>query len=547
MPALAGHTAMIREDIIFPDIDLGFLVSDEDLEHLGRLFDQEKINAYIKEEKEKCKQDPIWQWARANFFNEDETPWEMSPGELAIFKEILFRKNPRVEIITGTQYGKTITVSRAVLSRITSYAGDVLLLAPDQKRGHVFLNYMIKDTARNEYFAAKLEGMNIKENNLLTRLLTERSKTKLTYQIEGNDDQPRFGSVEIITCEAKRKENAVQAIMGFGGRTIIADEAALVDDAIDAAVLRMMAGKGDDTFLCKIGNPFFRNHFLADWLTPRYIKIYVDYHIALAEGRYTQKFLDEAMPKPNSAVFYLCEFPAGGIADAEGWMMLMSSDEIKLAMQEAPHFGEERAGCDVADEGNNESVIAKRSAGYAEILYSSDKIDPNAFAGQIILNVPKVKNKMFYIDRVGVGSGTYHRTKEVDRVDKLGMIITGVNAGEEANDKVLYSNKRAEMYWRAREWIKGGGKLSKDARWYQLAKIPYRPNSGGKIEIMPKKEMRSKKGIPSPDVADSLSLTFYDLPTGITLSDDEKFFLKKMAEKKRKSRQAGYGTRYVGH
>jgi hypothetical protein len=37
------------------------------------------------------------------------------------------------------------------------------------------------------------------------------------------------------------------------------------------------------------------------------------------------------------------------------------------------------------------------------------------------------------------------------------------------------------------------------------------------------------------------------MPTGITLSDDEKFFMKKMAEKKKKIIRGGYGTRYVGH
>ena len=539
---------MIREDFLFPNITLPQLVADEDLEHLGRLFDIDDIKAYIAKEQVRIRDDQMWKWARENFKNEDETPWEMSPGELEIFKAIVFRQHPRIEIVTCTQYGKTLTVSRAVLTRITSYAGNVLLLEPDQKRGKIFLNYMIQDTSRNDYFADKLQGVNIKENSMLIRLLTEHSKVKLTYHVVEDDDQPRFGSVEIITCEARRKDNAVTTIMGFGGRDIIADESALFDDAIDAAVIRMMAGKGEDTFLCKIGNPFFRNHFLADWKDRRYKKIFVDYQIALAEGRYVQSFIDEVMTKPNAAVFYLCEFPAGDVIDKDGWMMLMTSDEVKLCMQEAPHFGEERAGCDVADEGNNESIIVKRSSGYGEIIFASDKIDPIQFAGQIVLSVPKVKNKSYYIDRVGVGSGTYHRSVEVNRLDKLGMNITGVNAGEPAADPTKFSNRRAEMAWRGREWLKGGGKVSKDQRWFQLAKIPYRANSGGKIELMPKKEMR-KRGISSPDVADSLFLTFYDASTVMKMSDEEKFWYKKRAEEQRKraSGNQGIRTRYIGH
>jgi len=56
-------------------------------------------------------------------------------------------------------------------------------------------------------------------------------------------------------------------LWGSGGGLFISDESALVDDDIDSAIFRMLAGKGEDTFLCKVGNPFFRNHFLADWKT----------------------------------------------------------------------------------------------------------------------------------------------------------------------------------------------------------------------------------------------------------------------------------------
>lgn len=516
------------------------------LEDLGSVFNQKQVNDYIEKEINEIKKDRIWKWARNNFRNDDETPWEMSPGELAIFKQILFRKNPRVEIVSSTQYGKTLTVSRALLSRITTYQGEWMLVVPDMKRGKIIINYMIRDTANNEFFSNKLAGLSLNEGNmLLMRLLEEKSKVKLTYQVMEEDNIPRYGTAEIITADARRKQNAISSIMGFGGRNIIQEESSLMDDEVDSGIFRMMAGKGEDTFLVKIGNPFFRNHFLTTWKDSRYKKIFINNMIGLAEGRYMQEFLEEAKTKPNYEVLYDCKFPKSGSIDSKGWMQLLTDEEIKLAMQDGVHFGEEREGCDPSDEGTDHSVIIKRSQGYAEVLYDEEGGDAMQFAGPVVLNSEIINSKKIYIDRVGVGAATFHKVTEINRVTYQNKLkVVGVNAGETVNDK-QYFNKRAEMYWRTRQWIKNGGKLSKDNRWYELTKIKYQSNEKGQIVIMSKKDMRAL-GIQSPNVADSLSLTFYEPPTAIAITEDEKFFMKKMRQNQRKT-GSGYSLKPIGH
>ena len=52
---------MIREDFLFPMIDVG-LVSDDDLEHLGRLFDIDSIKEYIRQEKIRIRDDQAGPW-----------------------------------------------------------------------------------------------------------------------------------------------------------------------------------------------------------------------------------------------------------------------------------------------------------------------------------------------------------------------------------------------------------------------------------------------------------------------------------------------------
>lgn len=100
------------------------------------------------------------------------------------------------------------------------------------------------------------------------------------------------------------------------------------------------------------------------------------------------------------------------------------------------------------------------------------------------------------------------------------------------------------MYWRVREWLKQGGKLSKHPAWMQLATVKFRTvESKGVIEIMSKTIMHSKN-IPSPGVADALALTFYNPTTALAISEEEKFFMRKMREQKRR-KGGGYGLRMV--
>jgi len=302
----------------------------------------------------------------------------------------------------------------------------------------------------------------------------------------------------------------------------------------------MMAGKGEDTFLCKIGNPFFRNHFLATWKDERYAKIFINNMIGLAEGRYMPEFLEEAKDKPNYDILYDCKFPKAGAIDKDNWMQLLTEEEVRMAMADAPHFGEEREGCDPSDEGTDHSVIVKRSQGFAEILYDEQGGDAMQFAGPVVINSQIINSKRIYIDKVGVGNTTYRKVVEVNRVTYENKLkVFGVNAGESSDDK-KYFNKRAEMYWNVRKWIKNGGRLSKDNRWLELAKIKYKTTEKGSIQIMSKPLMRAHN-IPSPNVADSLSLTFYDSETALKMTDEEKFFYKKMAQNKRK-RGSGYSV-----
>ena len=343
---------------------------------------------------------------------------------------------------------------------------------------------MIKDSYNNNYFKKKLIGVDLAERTALNRLLEEKSKVKLTYQVVGEDEQVRYGSVEIISADARRKQDAINSIMGFGGRNVIQEEASLEDDEVDSGIFRMLAGKGADTFLCKIGNPFYRNHFFKSWLNKDYKKVFIDYRIGMLEGRYLESFIEEARLKPKFDILFECRFPSEDDIDSEGWSPLITESELKIALTDDFNpFGIPALGGDPSGEGSNESVIVVRWRNIAKIDFASGSIDPLEFSGEIARSIDnnKVDTRACAVDKVGAGTMLPSKMKEI------GKPVTGVNVGESpetTEHQAQFVNKRAEYAWAVKEWIAGGGKLLRDNRWYQLLNIRYREDSKRRLVLM---------------------------------------------------------------
>ena len=107
------------------------------------------------------------------------------------------------------------------------------------------------------------------------------------------------------------------------------------------------------------------------------------------------------------------------------------------------------------------------------------------------------------VDNFGVGANV------VQELAMANVRCRSVNVNEKASDPERFINKRAEAFWRLREWLNKGAELSRHASWQELLTIRYRRQLSGKIQVMPKQDMR-KEGYPSPNTADALMLTFYD-------------------------------------
>lgn len=156
---------------------------------------------------------------------------------------------------------------------------------------------------------------------------------------------------------------------------------------------------------------------------------------------------------------------------------------------------------DPAWEGDDEFVIGLRQGLAFRILHTMAKNDNDLLAAAKIAALEdEHKADAVFID-FGYGTGI------VSAGQGMGRDWVLVNfAGESADPGCL--NKRAEMWKLCRDWLKQGGAIPEDPMLRDELQAPETvPRIDGKIQLESKKDMKAR-GIPSPNRADALVLSF---------------------------------------
>lgn len=156
---------------------------------------------------------------------------------------------------------------------------------------------------------------------------------------------------------------------------------------------------------------------------------------------------------------------------------------------------------DPAWEGDDEFVISMRQGLHFRVLETLAKNDNDLVMAQKIARwEDELKADAVFID-AGYGTGI------VSAGQGLGRDWTLVWFASASND-IGCLNKRAEMWKLARDWLKQGGSIQADPVLRDELQAPeIVPRLDGKIQIESKKDMKAR-GVPSPNRADSLVLSF---------------------------------------
>jgi len=325
--------------------------------------------------------------------------------------------------------------------------------------------------------------------------------------------------------------------IGRGGRSSLyfVDEAAFIEkpDAVEAALSQNTEVRIDISTPNGTGNPFYRKRvggrvaiFTYHWR-----------HDPRKDDAWYAKQKRELEPMVLAQEVDLdYEASAGDVVVSAKWVQ--ASQALRRYLEQnslLPPKGEGLAGLDVGA-GTAKSVFCPRwGVRVGETTSWTDADTTNTAARARILAV-EAKIPLVKFDAIGVGRGVAAALKRM-----TGIEAHGINVGSKPTERIWpdkkpaskkFTNLRAELWWIVRDrlrktyehWLhlnNQGGQpyaldelllLPEDAPLCGQLSLPrYAHTESGKIQIERKSQMEAR-GIPSPDFADALVLTFAPKP-----------------------------------
>jgi hypothetical protein len=213
-----------------------------------------------------------------------------------------------------------------------------------------------------------------------------------------------------------------------------------------------------------------------------------------------QSELDDARAAMSEAQYnreFECSFDEPGIDQ-----FISGNDVIAARQRKSEPQGPKLIGCDIARFGDDRTVLAFRNGDVVDQISIFRGIDTMQAVARIITAIEEYRPDGVFVDVVGIGAGV------VDRLRQLRYPIIEVNAGSTAGDDSKYINLRSEMWAKMRLWLKDRAQLpNRDDLGNDLTSLTYKFDPRNRLQLESKADLK-KRGLPSPDIADALALTF---------------------------------------
>lgn len=417
-------------------------------------------------------------------------------------------KHSKVSVRSGQGVGKTALEAGAILWFLTCrpYA-KVIATAPTMKQLYDVL------------WAEVAKWL----NDSLIKDLLRWTKTKV-YMV--GDSERWFATARTAT----KPEN----MQGFheDHMLIVVDEASGVSDAIMEAILGTLSGFDNKLLMCgnpnKIEGVFFDSHNSDR-------DKYKTHKVSSFDSKRTNKeniqmIIDKYGEEGDvTRVRIYGEFPKAALDSLISLESVENATTSSIAANLVEHAILAHIGVDVARFGDDSTVLTSMIANQVQSIVKYTKQDTMATSGNVLRmaqklmdDFPKLRTVTIKVDDTGVGGGVTDRLKEVIREQRLPFTVVPVNNGSSSNDK-YYHNVGSEQWGILKDLLEKNmsariqGEPSvielpkNDVLIKELSTRKYKISSSGKIQLERKEEMK-KRGLASPDVADSVALAYYDPP-----------------------------------
>jgi hypothetical protein len=163
-------------------------------------------------------------------------------------------------------------------------------------------------------------------------------------------------------------------------------------------------------------------------------------------------------------------------------------------------------GCDPASDGagtkDRTCIVFRRGRVVFRVEYH-EKLNSMQVAGKLADYCREFHPDAMFVDKGGIGTGI------VDRLQELNVPVVGVMFGQAASDSEIYANKKAEMWWRMKDWFEEQPvRIVNNPAFIADICAPQPETSSNGRKLLEPKEKLEKRGIRSPDGGDALALTF---------------------------------------
>lgn len=340
------------------------------------------------------------------------------------------------------------------------------------------------------------------------RRLISRMDEEARRQFQVTSDRiQRKDGAGMIVARTSRPENP-DALQGFHAPEIlfVIDEAAGVGDTVFEVARGALSTPSARVALT--GNPtrlsgYFHNAFHGardSWTRLRFSCL----DSPLVTPEYARDIADEYGEDSDMyRVRVLGDFPHSGMFN------LIPLSLVEEAMAKALPPGAADAaplifGVDPAWRGTDRSAVVARRGVAAEILFTTRGADTVRLVEMVARRAMEMEPDAIFIDQTGVGAGVFDQLSR----SRHGQGVHGVSFAHSPSEPDRFLNRRAELWWRVRDWLEQGASLEDSADWRDDLTAPeYFLTGTGKIQLESKEGMR-RRGLASPDLGDALALTF---------------------------------------
>lgn len=350
------------------------------------------------------------------------------------------------------------------------------------------------------------------------------SFTATAIYIKDDPDREKSWRIDMIPW-TREKSEAFAGMHNKGKRILVLfDEASAIDDLIYEVTEGALTDANTQIIWCRFGNPtkttgkFFSNCTNYGWIAEqgkpiqeghknrRNVYTRVDSRtVRFTNKIQTQAWVDEYGEDSDFVrVRVKGMFPRAGFSNYISPDIVMAARRRKM-MESVWRPFQMILAIDPARFGDDFSVISLRQGIKLHWQMSLSGFDGPDLAGRVVEIVRKEMGKISCIAYDAIGNGA-DLDSMLRRTPGLPQLIP-VQWGQPAKDDKMYFNQRSECWGTMRTWLETASIPDDDELAEQLSSLDYGYDARLRIQLESKKDAK-KKGIKSPDKADSLALSF---------------------------------------